>query len=244
MNQAIVIFEWKRPRYFQVCEQSLAKCNGIETWDRILCLDGNSHSTQFFTVTPPSWGFCVPHKHVGNLWHVTRSIQFAFEKGYERILFSDGDMIFRSDALEPSYSKDQADELFVSLHSHEPKRHAWMSPSGNVLYAKDAEPLLRYVQDKKWVGKPRPGFSEQTLGESYPGYDAVYCRYMLDHGMVSRYSDRSYIGHIGACGVDFNHVAIERAMFDGPTDTWLANAVRLFNTGESDVFQPRDFVYA
>lgn len=239
MKQALLLFEWHRPRYLRICLDSIAACQNREQWPVIVAIDGDTTPFAEFV------GRCselVGWPHAGNLWHVTRSLRHVFDQGYERVLFLDGDMILRPDALQQPYQKEASDELFVCLAGHSPPRQPWFAPQGLVLYRQDAYPLLDYVDGRGWVGSFRPGHTIEMKAD-YPHYDAVYCRYMLDQGMVSRYSEKSYAGHIGLCGEDCRQLDLEAELFRGPPEMWLRNAVRLFSPERSPIFVPKGFRY-
>lgn len=96
LKNAVVIFEWQRPKYLQICLDSLHRAKGIERWPILLSLDGGD-ADAFSHLFPMITHFVPWEQHAGNLWHVTRTIEFAFSAGYERILFMDGDTIVRPD---------------------------------------------------------------------------------------------------------------------------------------------------
>lgn len=243
MRQAILVFEWERPRYLQVCLDSLARVSGIEDWPILVSIDGPV-LPGFQPLASRCAEFTGWPSHVGNLWHVTRSLTWACELGYERILFMDGDVILRTDTLQALPEKQPADLLICMRGSMAAdRRHNWFAPQANLILQQEAIPLLKYVTSMGWVGKPRPG-TQVVMTSGYPGYDAVYLTYMLERGLVALYRDRSYAGHIGVCGVDSHHADIEAEMFSGPPEGWLSNAIRLFDPARSDSFTPPDFVYA
>ncbi len=243
ITQAVLLFEWQRPRYLSVCMDSLDRCSGRKDWDVLVSLDGSpiSHLQFFPLIARADKASVNGDDHAGNLWHVTRSLEWAFSLGYDRVLFSDGDVIFHPDALTQGY-KQSSEIIFSSLATGFPEDQMWFNPFGLVLESAKAGQLLDYVNSKAWVGSRRPGH-DQILTDDYTGYDAVYCRYLRDKGMFTRHSPKPLIGHIGLCGVDCNERALEDELFTGAPETWLDNAIRMFDPKRSRAFIPTDFVY-
>lgn len=242
-KQGIVVFEWKRPNYLSVCLDSLQKCEGIADWPIYLSIDGPEHFDSFHDSFNRVAHVVPWQTHAGNLWHVTRSLEFAFECGLERVLFLDGDCIVRPDALTSLATPSHSD-LFVSLTASEQGEESlrWLTPMGNVIEADRARPLLEYVMNCDWVGKQRPEHVE-VMDCEYPGYDAVFCRYMLDAGMTTRYRDKSYAGHIGVVGLDCHEHHLEQRLFSGDRSQWLENAATLFREENHPTLVPADFRY-
>lgn len=242
-RQGILVFEWQRPNYLSVCLDSLQRCQGIEDWPVYLSIDGPQHFDNFHDSFNRVAHVVPWETHAGNLWHVTRSLEFAFNCGLERVLFLDGDCIVRPDALVSLATPAQTD-LFVSLTASGNGESSlrWLTPMGNVIEAERARPLLEYVMNCDWVGKQRPEHVE-TMDCEYPGYDAVYCRYMLDAGLTTRYRSKSYAGHIGVVGLDCHEHHLEQRLFSGDRSQWLDNAAALFREESHPTLVPADFRY-
>ena len=239
---AIMVWEWKRPHYLRICLDSLAKCRGIEQWPILLSIDGPEFVSQFEELFRRVTHVIPWKTHEGNLHHISRSLRFIFDAGYERVLFMDGDCILRTDTLEllPDHEPGY---LFIGLTKGTGDgRVQWFAPSGNVLGRNEALPLLDWIEREGWVGKQRPG-EKSVMRSDYSGYDGPYCRYMIDHGLFTRYRDKSYIGHIGVCGVDCHAPEIEAELMAGHPDQWLQNAIRMFNHKRHPAFVPEDFRY-
>jgi hypothetical protein len=242
-KQSILIFEYRRPNYLRVCLDSIVNCEGVEDWSILLSIDGPEYFPKFQPLFGRVSNVIPWDSHAGNLWHVTRSLEKAFSSGYERVLFMDGDCILRRDALKDIPSAN-GDYLFTGFakgdHGEGPM--PWFSPQANLLEAKAGKLLLEWVRQKQWVGRRRPGHMS-TLQIDYPGYDAVFCRYMLDHGLQTRYRAKSYAGHIGVVGLDCHAPEIEAEIFTGHPSRWLRQAVKAFDPKRHHAFTPADFAY-
>lgn len=243
-KQCILLFEWKRPHYLRVCVDSLSRCNRIQEWPIYLSIDGPKYFTEFSTLFNRVSHVVPWDEHSGNLWHVVRSLDFVLQCGMDRILFLDGDCILRADALT-SIPDKWDDDMFLSMvrndNGPEHTEHGFM-PLGNVVTASKLKPILDYCHFVQWVGKPQP-ISKIPMTCDYDSYDAVFFRYMLDNKRTTRFRDKSYLGHIGACGVDYEDKAIESQLFAGPESEWLENAIRLFKTVKHRTFVPTNFCY-
>lgn len=242
MKQAILVFEWARPKYLRVCLDSLARLRNRSDWPVLLSIDGSS------AIFEPLMPRCALVKgwpsHVGNLWHVTRSLEWAFSLGCHRVLFMDGDVILRSDALVDLPAKEPKD-ILIGMTSREggDAHKIWLTPSANIVDRADAIPWVAWVRSRAWVGHPRPGVGT-TMKADYSGYDAVYLDYMIQYQRTCLYRDRSYAGHIGVCGTDCHDKAVDGEIFKGPPEGWLDKAVRLFDPSRSKAFTPPDFQFA
>lgn len=243
LRQAILIHEHSRPDYLRVCLDALDRCPPIPRWSVLLSIDGPQHLAQFQHLFPRVQHVIPWSTHAGNLWHVTRSLAFAFSCAFDRVLFMDGDVILRPDTLNliPD-STEFPSRLFYGF-TKGPDMLQWFSPFANLVTRSMALPLLAYVNSRAWVGALHP-VRRDPLPPTHDAYDSVYTRYMIDSGLHSHYQDRSYAAHIGLRGV--NHAstpALESAIFRGPPESWLANAVATFNPSAHPAFIPTDFEY-
>lgn len=239
MKNCVLIFEWNRPRFLKICVDSIRAAK--DPWPTVICIDGCDQKEAMRPFADDAEVLKIFDDHVGNLWHVVRSLKHAVNLGYDRMLFIDGDMIVRTDIFE--MLKKAKPEWFVqSMESSLAPATCWFSPLGNVIMADNASKIVKYAESKEWVGLSRPGH-EMKMSSDYPGYDAVFCRYMVDNKLMSQHQVRSYVGHIGISGVDNDLPHMIDEMFEGKPSKWLANAIRLFNPADSKAFVPLDFIY-
>jgi hypothetical protein len=237
--KAVLIFAWNRPRYLRVCLDSIS-ASGLDV-PVIVSYDGPENEELQHGRISKVARFKT---HVGNLWHVVRSIDFAFESGFESILLLDCDMIVRKDiSSRIQWELPPGIASFICENFSSCNPVPAFSPLGSVITRESSKPLIEYCYSMKWVGTKRPWHPDETMGYNYSGYDAVFLRYMLDRKTQSIQSDVSLVGHIGLVGVDNNNNELEKKLFSGPPESWLSNAVNMFDPSLSPAFVPAGFKY-
>lgn len=241
--KAILTFGMNRPRYLRILMQSLRAANQPADWGLLVSLDGPEGERGYAPICQGKATLKVWPTHVGNLAHVMRSLEWAVELGADTIFFLDEDMVVRTDIFDHIARHQPDGEAFFCM-AKGGKRIESFCPLGNVVKPKMVEAACQYVRSKAWVGKPRPEVPGDVLWDGWPGYDALFNRFVRDTGRWIEMSPISYAGHIGVVGVDAKDTALEPAIFRGPEETWLKNAIEAFKTQASGLFVPHDFEYA
>ena len=240
----VVVTECNRPLHLKVCLQSIRRARN--RWPVFVTIDGRQQNIDFSGCRALADNWITFPRHVGVLQHMIRSLELATNIGYEYIMWLEGDMMVRSDLFDAVGRRLPLDGL-LSLSSEASAvlneyGEFWFCPLGNVANSSFLHKMVVYAKSMAWVGKQRPGH-DQVMTESYPGYDAIFCRFMVDHKLRSSYMDKSYVGHFGTVGQNTHCHGVLQAFDRGDEITWLDAVASEFDHEKANAFVPQDFVY-
>lgn len=247
-----LVIGYNRPKYLYVALDALFRVRGIEKYSVYVYIDGEGgcekeieEVIQEFPVSD----CIIRRKNLGILKHITYSLKALFDKGIEEIVYLGEDSLLTPDTIE-FLKKVPRDCFFVSLSPFfntelpdetniEPNKQCACYPGRfpNLIMRDNFAKLFKYIENKKYVGKERPGFEGQILDENWTNQDAVYYRYLVDANKQTRFADKSYAAHFGISGqnalmLDGVMENVERQMFaSDDRRSWLYNVVGLLEGG-------------
>lgn len=256
MKQALVITEWKRPKYLWLCLHAMQKVRGLSDYDVHIDIDGGGVPTGAFDwviMDFPKYDWHLRPEWSGanasvNQWQ--RALRRVHGLGYEGFLQMEGDMLLRTDALEYLASMPKT-ECYTSLCAHYPLElvkpgyglRAWdgYSSLGNWMHAEDVLALCDYLRDRRYYGKLLWGVIH---GDANSGSDTAFCFYGAETGKKTTASDKAYLYHFGVnSGINAHRKDLEEKIFRGPKETWLDNLWHVKATEKDPILQPEHFIY-
>lgn len=258
---AIVAISYNRPDYLRIFLQGMSHVRGIENYPFFIFFDYFPHVSirrrhEEIIKNFGNLGI-IPvfrTRNLGVLGNITESYHDVFDRGYEEIVMFESDIIVRSDSLEYLKLIDR-DSFFYTLNGNsfrEGKYGNYYRAHGNLLESKNFPILYEWVKNKEYVGRPdRAG--NYILKEGYGGHDAVYSRFMIDKGLMTRIPPLYYVAHFGLEGIHREVKSPEEKrvlekLFYGNPENWLDNAIRILENEEYPVsvettMKPRGFKY-
>jgi hypothetical protein len=258
MKRALVIIEQNRPDCLWLCLQSFSKAKGLENYDVLVDIDAPCPGTDAkdFTEAISSVACNLILRETwsgGILYHWTRALTDAFNRGYEEVLFIEGDIIVRTDALAylESAIKDQvftALDYQYAFYPHlnnkivqEPNNvYCGYSPRGNLINRENFLKLKHYLDNKLYAGCLWKGQVISEFDLSHDTHFNMFCRYA---NAYTRSADKMYSLHFGTSGINHKSPEGEKRIFAGPRENWFGNLLELNAEGSCHVLTPY-FKYA
>ena len=252
----IAVIAYDEPNHLHICLDGLSRVKHINNHKVVVSIDNsgddNLINSNIEVANYFSREYIVREKRYDNLLNFTQSIADRFADGADEVILIGDGLLCRTDMLEYIYSAIR-DSFILNLCDICPNPETVFCPIVNMISKENFYPLKEWVDQKKYVGIPRPSFESRILTEDSTGHDAIYYAYMVQNDLKTRFADKSYAFHYGLEGrnnpvLSEAELAVNRLIYTENKSDWLDNLIRVIsNTDiihEIERFVPKDFVYA
>ena len=177
-----------------------------------------------------------------------RALRAVFALGYKNVVFLEGDMLLRTDALD-YLNRAPKNECFTSLSAHfdpnlsqasyPPRTYVGYFPIGNWISCENFQRLNEYISAKKYVGQRL--WNVYTGDENMEEHDRAFCFFTASTGSRTQSADTNYVLHFGAIGLHCQDKSLEPLIFTADRNDWLPNLLAIKK--ESPALLPLGFEY-
>lgn len=249
-GMAVSVIAYNEPRHLYVTLDSLSRVHGIEQFPVTVYVDGGI--TAEIRAEQEKVLACFPlissefsEVNLGIRKNVMRGISAPLNTGATSVLYIEDDHIVRPEIISIP-EKDKTGCFFIGLtqafsHVNKVYRLSRYHPKGNVVSAKNANKLLKWLREKAYIGRTLPGI-DAPVDEDYIGHDRLINIYLADHGEFTIFPTGKHVSHFGLFGTNFpraaaapNLIALEQRMFAGPQEQWLSNIAEILEAGDYPV---------
>jgi hypothetical protein len=250
-NNAIIILEHNRPDYLNICLFSLTKLNKLNGWDIIVSIDGQSENYNRLKNIVNNYDYILWswENNVSNKLHTIRSIEKAFTL-YDKIIFAEGDLIFRTDTLQILDTIDYQNYTFVNLNGWLP--HNGMETPyfyecrGNLIKNTSWNNIKTWLDNKSYLGCINPlanNIEPLILTEDYHSFEGFMARYTRDKLGKSYFVPTPCTLHFGVMGYSGIDLEVHNRIINGDPKTWMNNVLIEYSNRTSKHFWPKNFIY-
>ena len=231
----VAVMAFNRPKFLYVSLDSIFRNSSINDVGVNVYIDGGGTNLQDMLNTATSFPIDKVHVHSKNLMTLN-SIMFALSDilyggNYKKCFYLEDDHIIRSDTIKHCLEVETK-EFFYCLGGKN-GRGIDYRPKGNMIDA-DKFPILdEWIKDKKYIGMPRPGNSNQILQYGFSGHDAIFTAFMKTNSLFTEYAPEHYVATFGVFGIHsingggFGYLTDR--FFAGDKNIWLDNVVKVLS---------------
>lgn len=218
-----------RPNYLYVCLDSIRRCREVDTWDIWVSFDGGPSASDHRLCHGVLPFYSITHgRNIGNRDHPTEMLRAARYFNYERVVFVEDDMLFRSDLLNWIRSEEPGWSGTISSHHfHDAPREqiAHMSSAPCSLSYNHIQELLRFMDSKAYIGLENI-CNHQPITPSVT-YDVCWYAWCIKSRTVCRFVPVQLSFNFGFNGMHFKNSHFDALAFAGDKSQWIENILRL-----------------